>query len=169
MPIRAMTPDFIRRHYDQGLWRPRLLFQLLDARADLTPDALAVADQHERLTYRQLAERSTVLAGWLVEQGTPPGSVVAIQTGNPVALAIGHFACSRADLTFVPLSTQWRRTEMESLLRRSRVSVLVLPPPRKDTDYLATVKRMREDLPELRLVGGLDGLSADFDFDAVLT
>ena len=142
MPIRAMTPDFIRRHYDQGLWRPQLLFQLLDEHASRIPDALAVADQHERLTYRQMAERSTALAGWLTEQGTPPGSVVAIQTGNRAALAIGHFACSRADLTFVPLSTQWRRTEMESLLRRSRVSILVLPPPRKDADFLATVDAM---------------------------
>jgi acyl-CoA synthetase (AMP-forming)/AMP-acid ligase II len=168
MPIRAMTPDFIRRHYDQGLWRPQLLFQLLDEHASRTPDALAVADQHERLTYRQLAERSTAFAGWLIEQDAPPGSVVAIQTGNRAALAIGHFACSRADLTFVPLSTQWRRTEMESLLRRSRVSILVLPPPRKDADFLATVKAMRDDLPELRLVGGMDGLPADFDFDAVV-
>jgi acyl-CoA synthetase (AMP-forming)/AMP-acid ligase II len=168
MPIRAMTPDFIRRHYDQGLWRPQLLFQLLDEHANRTPDALAVADQHDRLTYRQLAERSAALAGWLIEQDTPPGSVVAIQTGNRVALAIGHFACSRADLTFVPLSTQWRRTEMESLLRRSRVSILVLPPPRKDADFLATVDAMRDELPELRLVGGMDGLPADFDFDVVL-
>jgi acyl-coenzyme A synthetase/AMP-(fatty) acid ligase len=94
---------------------------------------------------------------------------MSIQTGNRAALAIAHFACSRADLTFVPLSTQWRRTEMESLLRRSRVSVLVVPPPRKDIDFLATVKEIRDDLPQLRLIGGTDGLAgADFDFDAVL-
>lgn len=168
MPIRAMTPDFIQRHYDQGLWRPQLLFQLLDEHASRAPDALAVADSRERLSYRQLADRSAALAGWLIDQDAPPGSVVAVQTGNRTALAIGHFACSRADLTFVPLSTQWRRTEMESLLRRSRVSVLVLPPPRKDADFLATVNAMRDDLPELRLVGGMDGLPAEFDFDAVL-
>jgi len=168
MSIRAMTPDFIQRHYDQGLWCPQLLFQLLDERASRAPDALAVADQHERLTYRELAERSASLAGWLLDQDAPPGSVVAVQTGNRAALAIGHFACSRADLTFVPLSTQWRRTEMESLLRRSRVRILVLPPPRKDANFLATVDAMRDDLPELRLVGGMDGLAADFDFDAVI-
>jgi acyl-coenzyme A synthetase/AMP-(fatty) acid ligase len=168
MPIRAMTPDFIREHYDQGLWRPQLLFQILDEHASRAPDALAVADQHERLTYGQFAERSAALADWLIGQDAPPGSVVAIQTGNRAALAIGHFACSRAGLTFVPLSTQWRRTEMESLLRRSGVSILVLPPPRKDTDFLATVNAIRDDLPELRLVGGMDGLPADFDFDAVL-
>ncbi len=94
--------------------------------------------------------------------------MVAIQTGNRVSLALAHFACSRADLVFVPLSTHWRRTEMESLLRRSGVSVLVLPPATEQTDFLATVNAMRDDLPRLRLVGGTDGLAADFDFDAVL-
>lgn len=168
MSIRAMTPEFIQQFYDQGLWRPDLLFQLLDQHANRAPDTLAVADQHERLTYRELADQSTALAAWLIDQ-VAPGSVFALQTGNRASLAIAHFACSRADLTFVPLSTQWRRTEMESLLRRSRVSVLVVPPPRKDIDFLATVQEIRADLPELRLIGGTDGLAgADFDFDAVL-
>ncbi len=168
MSIRAMTPEFIQQFYGQGLWRSDLLYQLLDQHAEHTPDALAVADQHERLTYAELADQSAALASWLVEQDVAPGSVFAIQTGNRAALAIAHFACSRADLTFVPLSTQWRRTEMDSLLRRSQVSVLVVPPPRKDIDFLATVNEIRGDLPQLRLVGGLDGLPADFDFDAVL-
>lgn len=168
MSIRAMTPDFIQRHYEQGLWRPELLFELLDGHVSRTPDALAIADQHERLTYREFADRSMALADWLIEQDAAPGSVFALQTGNRVALAIAHFACGRADLTFVPLSTQWRRTEMESLLRRSGASVLVVPPARKDIDFLAAVNAMRDELPALRLVGGVDGVVADFDFDAVL-
>ena len=69
--------------------------------------------------------------------------MLAIQTGNRVSLALAHFACSRADLVFVPLSTHWRRTEMESLLRRSGVSVLVLPPATEQTDFFATVNAMR--------------------------
>jgi acyl-CoA synthetase (AMP-forming)/AMP-acid ligase II len=168
MPIRAMTPELIRPYYEQGLWRPETLSDLLDAHARRTPGALAVADQHERLTYAEFAERSAAFAGWLVEHEIEPGSVVAIQTGNRVSLALAHLACNRADLIFVPLSTHWRRTEMESLLRRSGVSVLVLPPASEQTDFFATVNEMRADLPRLRFVGGTDGLAADFDFDAVL-
>ena len=142
-----MTPAFIQRHYDQGLWRPELLFELLDAYAERAPDALAVADQHERLTYRELAERSKALAGWLIEQDVPAGSRVGVQTGNRAALAVAHFACSRADLTFVPLSTQWRKTEMESLLRRSRgVGAGACLLPGRTSTYLATVEAMRADL-----------------------
>ena len=67
MSIRAMTPPFIQQHYDQGLWRSDLLFELLDRHAEGAPDALAIADQHERLTYREFADRSKALAGWLTE------------------------------------------------------------------------------------------------------
>ena len=168
MPIRAMTPELIGPYYEQGLWRPETLTDLLDTHVRRTPGALAVADQHERLTYAEFAGRSAAFAGWLIENEVGPGSVVAIQTGNRVSLALAHLACSRADLVFVPLSTHWRRTEMESLLRRSGVSVLVLPPATEQTDFFATVNAMRDDLPRLRLVGGTDGLAADFDFDAVL-
>ncbi len=168
MPIRAMTPELVGPYYEQGLWRPETLTDLLDTQVRRTPGALAVADQHERLTYAEFAGRSAAFAGWLIENEVGPGSVVAIQTGNRVSLALAHLACSRADLVFVPLSTHWRRTEMESLLRRSGVSVLVLPPATEQTDFFATVNAMRDDLPRLRFVGGTDGLAADFDFDAVL-
>jgi acyl-CoA synthetase (AMP-forming)/AMP-acid ligase II len=168
MPIRALTPELIGPYYEQGLWRPETLTDLLDAHVRRTPGALAVADQHERLTYAEFAERSAAFAGWLISRDVEPSSVVAIQTGNRVSLALAHLACSRADLVFVPLSTHWRRTEMESLLRRSGVSVLVLPPATGQTDFFATVNAMRGDLPRLRLVGGTGGLAADFDFDAVL-
>ena len=168
MPIRAMTPELIGPYYEQRLWRTETLSDLLDAHVRRTPDALAVADQHERLSYAEFAGRSAAFAGWLISREVEPGSVVAIQTGNRVSLALAHLACNRADLIFVPLSTHWRRTEMESLLRRSGVSVLVLPPATEQTDFFATVHAMRDDLPRLRFVGGTDGLAADFDFDAVL-
>ena len=57
MPIRAMTLEFIQQFYDQGRWRPDLLYQLLDRHAERTPDMLAIADQHKRLTYSEFAER----------------------------------------------------------------------------------------------------------------
>jgi acyl-CoA synthetase (AMP-forming)/AMP-acid ligase II len=95
------------------------------------------------------------------------GSVVGLQTGNRCGLLIAHLACNLANLTFVPLSTNWRKTELESLLRRSGASVLIVPPARKDVDYLKTVLDLRHQLPNLKLIGGTDGVQADFDFDAV--
>lgn len=147
MPVRPVTADLAAPLQEQGIWRDSLLYQLVDAHAERAPEALAVADQHERLSYAELVVRSSAFARWLNAQQLAPGSVVATQTGNRVALAITHLACSRADLTFLPLSTQWRRTELENLLRRSGVCVLVLPQPYKDIDFLKMVDSMRDDLP----------------------
>ncbi|MDT7711214.1 MAG: cyclohexanecarboxylate-CoA ligase [Pseudonocardiales bacterium] len=168
MPIRPLTPELIDPLRQQGIWLDTPLYRLVDAHAERTPDALAVADQHERLTYAELVARSSAFARWLAAQDLPAGSIVASQTGNRVALAVTHLACNRADMTFLPLSTQWRRTELESLLRRSGVAVLVLPPPYKGVDFFSMVEEMRSELPRLLHVGGSDGLEADFDFDAVV-
>lgn len=167
MPLRTVPPETARQWVASGVWRRTALHQVVDATADDHPDLLAVADQHERLTYRELAARSSVLARWLLDQGLAPGTAVALQCANRVALAVAHFACDRADLTFVPLSNAWRRTEMVHLLRTSGAAVAVLPPAAADFDFLATVAEARGELPDLRTVGTLEGGSGDFSFEDV--
>ena len=167
MPVLDLTPELVDRLTSAGAWTDRPLYCAFDDVAAGTPHALAVADQHERLTYAQLKERSLNLAAWLMEQHLGPGAAVALQCGNRVALAVAHLACDRADLTFIPLSISWRRAEMAHLLALARPEVLVVGPPVKGFDFLAAVQELRAELPELRLVGGMDGIAAEFDFDAV--
>ena len=50
-----------------------------------------------------------------------------------------------------------------------RAEVLVASAPLKGFDYLATVAELRPNLPHLRLVGGMDGVGGEFDFDAICT
>jgi acyl-CoA synthetase (AMP-forming)/AMP-acid ligase II len=126
-----------------------------------------VADQHEQLTYAELKRRSENLAAWLLGQGLEPGAPVGIQCGNRVALTVMHLACDRADLLYVPLSVGWRKAEMMQLLSISQTEVLVVSAPQKDFDYLAMIEELRPNLPRLRLVGGMDGVKAEFDFEAV--
>jgi len=167
VPIQPLTPEHIARLTRAGAWIERPLHHAFDEAAARTPDMLAVADQHERLTYAELRERSINLAAWLLEQELSPGASVGLQCGNRVALAITHLACDRADLTFIPLSVSWRRSELAHLLALARLEVLVVGPPVRDFDPLAAVQELRPELPELRLVGGMDGVQAEFDFDEV--
>ena len=88
-----MTPEHIARLTRAGAWIDRPLHHAFDEFAERTPDVLAVADQHERLTYAELRERSINLAAWLLEQELSPGASVGLQCGNRVALAITHLAC----------------------------------------------------------------------------
>jgi len=161
------TPDIIAEHVRSGVWQDRPLVAVVDEFAHRTPGVLAVADQHESLTYAELVRRSSNLAAWLLEQGVPAGGTVALQCGNRVALAVTHLACDRADLVFVPLSSSWRRTELTHLLTLAQPDVVIVGPPAKGFDYVATVEELRPSLTRLRLVGGMDGVTAEFDYDDV--
>lgn len=167
MSVTELTPELIATYEQAGAWQQKPLYAVVDERARRTPAAIAVADQHEQLSYAELCRRSCNLAAWLLAQGLAPGAPVAVQCGNRTALAVTHLACNRADLLFIPLSSAWRRTEMAHLLGLSRAEVLIASAPLKGFDYLATVAELRTSLPHLRLVGGMDGAGADFDFDDI--
>jgi non-ribosomal peptide synthetase component E (peptide arylation enzyme) len=171
MSLRPLTQRVIDTHYASGAWQPRTLVDVVDEIARRRGDALAVADQHQRLSYRELVRRSHALATFLLDQGLKPGSVVALQTPNRTALAVTHLACDRADLTFVPLSDVWRHTEMGHLLRTSGAEVVIVPPPLRGFDYIQMIRELRPSLPDLRAVGVLEGsaMGADFDFAKVST
>ncbi|TGD85902.1 hypothetical protein BayCH28_19625 [Mycolicibacterium sp. CH28] len=169
MAVVQLTAELVNRYGQAGIWQDRPLYGVVDEIAGRTPDAVAVADQHEQISYAELVRRSSNLAAWLLAQDLAPGAPVAVQCGNRTALAVTHLACDRADLVFIPLSSGWRRSEMAHLLGASGAEVLVASAPLKGFDYLATVAELRPSLPHLRLVGGMDGVGGDFDFDAICT
>src|SRR6185437_9878828 len=82
-------------------------------------------------------------------------------------LAVAHLACDRADLVFLPLSSSWRLAELTHLLSLAQPEIVVVGPPLKGFDYVATVTELRPTLPALRLIGGMDGVPAEFDYDEV--
>lgn len=157
MPTREVTRDLVDEYYRDGAWQARKLYDVVDEIADRRPDAPAVADQHERLTYRELSDRSSALARWLQEQDLADGDAVAIQSGNRTMLAVGHLACGRVGATFLPLATTWRQTEMAHLLRTSKAPVVVVPGPEKGVDFLQIVEDIRDGLPDLRVVALSEG------------
>lgn len=169
MPVRTLTPEVDASYRAAGVWQDRCLYDVIDDVAARRPEAPAVADQHERLTYGELVRRSHALADYLLGLGLSPGAAVALQTPNRIALAVTHLACDRADLLFVPLSSAWRATEMSHLLHVSEAEVFIAPHPIGGFDFLQMAADLRASLPSLTHVGSLDGLApgAEFSFDEV--
>jgi len=169
MPVRTPTPELIGKFIAAGVWQDRPLHAVVDAHARTRPDAPAIADQHERLSYAEFVRRSHALGRYFLDLGLAPGARVAVQSGNRLALALTHLACNRADLVFVPLSNAWRHKEIGHLLAVAEAEVLVVPQAEAGFDYLRMVADLRHELPALRHVGSLDGpaLGANFDYDEV--
>ncbi|GAA1853255.1 medium-chain fatty-acid--CoA ligase [Pseudonocardia ailaonensis] len=163
----APTAAEIDRWVAEKVWRTDNLLHVLDAHASAHGDRLAVADQHRRLSYREFADRTAALAAWLVGLGLPAGAVVAVQSPSNATIPLMHFACDRADLTFLPLSDAWREREIGHLLERSGARVVVVPPDRDDVRYSAMIAGLRADLPALEVVASF-GPGASVDLDEVM-
>lgn len=94
MPVRQLTPELVTRLTRTGAWTDRPLYAAFDEAAARSPEVLAVVDQHERLTYADVRERSINLAAWLLEQELSSSASVGLQCGNRVALAITHWCAT---------------------------------------------------------------------------
>jgi len=167
MSLKPLTPEMIDHYRSAAMWQDVPLYAVIDGHAEAAPGRVAVADQHDRLTYREFVRRSHNIAAWLLGLGLEPGAPVALQSTNRVALALMHIACDRADLLFVPLSSAWREREMGHLLGLSGAQVLLVPAADDKCDYLALVNSLRDDLPSLRHVGVIEGGGAELDLSQI--
>ncbi|MFJ4579131.1 amino acid adenylation domain-containing protein [Streptomyces echinatus] len=91
-----------RRDYDLDT----RLHELVEARAARTPDAVAVTDDTESLTYRELTDRARRLARHLGEQGVARGTVVGVCQERSVHLAVSLLAVLMAGGAYLPLDPE---------------------------------------------------------------
>ena len=119
MALRRISPELRAAWASAGWWSDQPVHRVVDETAAAAPDRLAVADQHDRFTYAALVQHSSSLARWLCEQDLRPGTAVALQSANRVAIPLVHLACDRADLTFVPVPDAWRAVELRHILELS--------------------------------------------------
>ncbi|MER7009271.1 amino acid adenylation domain-containing protein, partial [Dactylosporangium sp. NPDC000555] len=82
------------------------LHEAFAAQAARTPDAVAVVDGAERLTYAALAERVDRLAARLRRAGVTRGTLVALRLGRGADLVVAVLAVLRAGGAYVPTDPQ---------------------------------------------------------------
>ena len=102
----------------------RCLHELFEARADRSPEGIAVADDQRQLTYRELNERANRLAHRLIERGVDPGARVAIRIENDVERAVGVLGILKAGAAYVPLDAE-PQERLEYLLEDSEAELMV--------------------------------------------
>ncbi|MCJ2187832.1 class I adenylate-forming enzyme family protein [Novosphingobium beihaiensis] len=125
--------------------------QLIRAAAAAYGEAPAVMREEdgqeiEAITYRELDDRSALIARGLAARGIGKGARVGFIFGNGPMFALMLAAISRIGAIAVPVSTMIRANELVRVLRQSDVQGLVLTRTMLGKDY---VERLLEALPEL--------------------
>jgi amino acid adenylation domain-containing protein len=91
-----------------------------------TPDALAVASESQRFTYRQLHECSDAIARHLQSLGAGPGRPVAVCMERSAELPVALLAVLKAGSCYVPLVPQESRQRLVTILEECRPVALIV-------------------------------------------
>jgi amino acid adenylation domain-containing protein len=104
------------------------LHHLFERRAALTPDAVALEGDSQRLTWRELDERANHLAHALRARGVGPEARVGLYLERSVELAIGLLGVLKAGGAYVPLDPTHPAERLAFLEADARVAVRVTRP-----------------------------------------
>ena len=102
------------------------LHELFEEQAARTPGATAVVFENERLTYRELDERSNQLAHRLRELGVGPDSVVGICAERSLELIVALYGVLKSGAAYAPLDPEYPPERLSYMLQTSRTAVLLV-------------------------------------------
>ncbi|WP_058542698.1 non-ribosomal peptide synthetase [Pseudomonas fluorescens] len=117
--LRAINPPM------QALADGRYLPQRIADLAVHTPDAIALADAHQHLSYGQLQARVDRVAQGLKDQGLGQGSIVALALPRSAQLVIAMLASWRIGAAYLPLDVQWPQARQALMLEQADAAVLL--------------------------------------------
>jgi amino acid adenylation domain-containing protein/non-ribosomal peptide synthase protein (TIGR01720 family) len=103
----------------------RCVHEAFEAQAEKTPEAMAVAFEGERLTYRGLNERANRLAHHLRRLGVGPDTLVGVCLERTHEVVVAILAVLKAGGAYVPFDPGYPPERLAFMLQDARVGVLV--------------------------------------------
>ncbi|WP_339493125.1 amino acid adenylation domain-containing protein, partial [Pseudomonas sp. EA_15y_Pfl2_R67] len=119
--------------------------QLFEEQVRRTPNACALLDSRQSLTYAELNAQANGLAQQLIAAGVLPGDLVAICVERGVAMISGLLGILKAGGAYVPLDPTYPAERLAAIIEDARPRLLLADPvgraavgtPQEGTRYLA--------------------------------
>ena len=150
--------DAARRYREKGYWEDRSLIDVFGEVFDRYADRVALIDDETTVTYRELDERSRLLARHLVDLGIKPLDRMVVQLPNTVQFAYLYFALQRVGAIPILALSVHRRREVEQFVTLADARACAVPAHVRDFDFVDMVKAIMADHAglDLCLVQGMD-------------
>ncbi|WP_163996200.1 amino acid adenylation domain-containing protein [Pyxidicoccus caerfyrddinensis] len=108
-------------------YTPGLMHRWVEAQVARTPDAVAVTDGHEALTYAQLESEANQLAHHLVALGVEPGGTVGLcLERSSLKMPVAVLATLKAGAAFLPLDASYPAERLAQMLEDTGAPVVLV-------------------------------------------
>lgn len=101
------------------------LSSLLQAQAQRTPDAPALADSDYQLSYREMRQQVNALAGQLLQAGVKRGDIVAVALPRSIFLSLALQAIVSVGAAYLPLDTGYPDDRLQLMLEDAAPKTLI--------------------------------------------
>lgn len=124
--------------------------QALEEIARAYPENEALVDCHQdvRLTYAELDQAVTNVAGHLHALGVAKGDRVGIWSPNNARWVLTQLACARIGAVLVTINPAYRVSELEYVLNKVSCKTLVLAESFKSSNYFAMLSELAPEIGE---------------------
>ncbi len=107
---------------------PLNLVQLFELQAARQPEAIALVQGDERLSYAALNRRANALAHRLIEQGVRPEARVGIVARRGLDMVVGLLAILKAGAGYVPLDPEYPAQRLHYMIQDSQLGLILVEP-----------------------------------------
>lgn len=161
--------EYVERYVAAGYWEGRSLGEHLWARADRSPDAVAVVDGDVRLTYAELTTRADAAATRLAELGVVAGERIVVQLPNGWEFVVLTLACLRSGVLPVMALPAHRRYELAYLAGHAEAVAIAVPDQYRGFDHQHLAHDLAREVADLQhvLVAGDDVRAGGHDLRAL--
>lgn len=143
----------LKRHFEaEGTWRNQTFYQHLEGMAKDRPNKPVLIEQSRQITYAELKHKVDCCAAWFKSLGIGAGDVVTIQFPNRYEFAVVFFSLELVGAVANTISPDFRRREVEYIIRFSGSKAYVCADSFKGFDYVDMIQSMRDELDCLELV-----------------
>ena len=149
--VTRLPPEDAARYRRLGYFEDRSLADAFGEIFARYADRVAVIDGDHAVTYRELDERSSLLARHLVDLDLAPLDRIVVQLANTAMFTYLYFALQRAGVVPILALPVHRRREVDQFVAIAGARACAVPREERGFDYLKMVDGIRAAQPSLEL------------------
>ena len=155
-------PEFAQRYREKDYWREKSLAEEFSAVFVRFADRVAVVDRGRSYTYAEVDRAAERLASNLLDAGLKPLDRVVVQLPNVIEFVYLYLALQKIGCIPIAALATHRYLEISQFAKLSGAAACVTPDRYGDFEFIEMVRRVRKEVPSVKLGIVLGETSGDF-------
>lgn len=114
--------------------------------AKLNPNKTAIIFENQEITYKELNEKSNILAHYLLSNGYNANTIIGIMLNRSIELAIGLLAILKIGATYLPIDPSYPKDRITYMLEDSQAKLVLVKGNQKKIDAKTIDISLESDL-----------------------